>query len=66
MAVRHISVVVARYLSMVKSNSESENNDELTDDDSDGNEAGSKVEATEGNKHMPQHMWDWQQWSFCQ
>ena len=33
------------------------------DDDSDGNVAGREVEATseatEGNKHVPQHVWDW-------
>ena len=46
MGLRHNATVLASYSSTIESNSESENDDDLTNnDDSDGNEAGSEIEA---------------------
>jgi len=58
MAVRHTATVVASYLYTVESNSESENDDGLTDDNEAGSEAEATEKATEGNEHMPRHVQD--------
>lgn len=52
MAVRQTATTVANYLSTVESNSESENDDDdgVIEEDIDGNEAGSEVEATDADE----------------
>ena len=53
MAEQQTATIVANYLSTVESNSESENDDydSVIEEDFDGNEAGSEVEATASDEH---------------